>query len=84
MNHKTYAIINIDTLTQNMLEESVNSDKEYRLSLDKNLVILKFKIKHPNSLSGIKKYSHVEILIFLNQNIIQWNRDLPLQMWQTS
>lgn len=78
MNKKTYVIIDIDMVTEDILEKSISDEKNHRISLDKKFIILKFKIKHPNSLSGIKKYEHAEVLTFLNQNLAQWDRDLPL------
>jgi len=73
MIHTYFVIIAVDLITDTMIKESIGDGKFLRKSLDKTNVILKFNSQYPNSMGGIKKYNHVEILEFLETNSTDWN-----------
>ena len=76
MNEATYIVIDVDLITNDMVNESICSESTYRKSLDGTKAILKFNVKHPNSMVGVVKYTHEEILIFLSENSVDWNGEV--------
>lgn len=71
-----YVVINMDLITDDMINESLNTESSFRKSLDGTQAILKFNTLHPSSMSGFIKYDHAKMLQFLTNNIIEWNRSL--------
>lgn len=72
-----YVVLNDLDITFDMVEESVNGHETYRRTLDGTQSILKFNKKHPNTMSGRIKYTHIEILQFLTTNSVTWENTQP-------
>jgi len=62
---RSYVIINIIDITDEMIHDSLNTEQSYRTSLDGTKAVLKFPTPHPNVMSGHIKYSEEEILEIL-------------------
>lgn len=60
---KTYIIVNIEDLTDSMVEISLSALDTLRYTLDKSKVILKFSTPFPDVMAGHLKYTHAEILV---------------------
>ncbi len=72
-----YVVLNEVDVTHAMVEESVNGHDTYRKALDGTQSILKFNKRHPNEMSGRLKYTHTEILQYLEMNSISWAATKP-------
>lgn len=57
-----YCIIPVEDITNEMIDEAINSSDTLRYSLDGALAILKFDTPFPNSAKGHQKYSLEDIL----------------------
>lgn len=68
----TYIVIDVDLITNDMINESIGNETSFRKSLDDTKAILKFNVRHPNSMAGYVKYTHTEILTFLTDSILEW------------
>lgn len=68
----TYAVIDTNLITNDMINESIGNETSFRKSLNKARSILKFNVRHPNSMAGKTKYTHAEILQFLIDNSGDW------------
>lgn len=71
-NTATYVVIDVDSIIQDMIEESIGNENSFRKSLDGTKAILKFNTKYPNTMKGYRKYNHKEILQFLTNNVSDW------------
>jgi len=71
--NSTYVVIDLNMVTALMIEEGIGEEDTVRQSLDGSKAILKFSTKYPNTMSGFKKYTHTEILQFLQDNTLTWN-----------
>ena len=69
---KYYVVINMNDITQEMLDESVHTCDHFRKSLNCDCAILKFKSKYPNTMGGYKKHTLEEIHQFISDNAIDW------------
>jgi len=58
---KTYCIINIEDVTMEVFDESVEQCNTFRKSLDGTKAILTFLTPHPTSMRGVKKYNLAEL-----------------------
>jgi hypothetical protein len=72
MIHKTYIVIPVDDITEAMIQESCHTAYTFRKSLDGSQAILKFCMSYPNTMAGYHKYSHSEILAYLELNKGDW------------
>jgi hypothetical protein len=70
--YQTYIVINENDITESILKESTNTADMYRLCLDRTLAVLKFAERHPDCCVGLKKYTHDEILAYLETNSADW------------
>lgn len=64
----TYVIIDVDLIINDMVNEAINNENSYRKSKDGTKAILKFNIKHPNTMPVYVKYTYEELLVFLDNN----------------
>lgn len=69
---KTYVIIPTDDITEDMIAESCHNNYAFRTNSDGSDAILKFCAAYPNTVAGYPKYSHNEILQYLEDNKIAW------------
>lgn len=69
----TYVVIDTDLIINDMINESIGNESSYRKSLDRSKSILKFNLKHPNTMAGYTKYTGLEILQFLSDNTLDWD-----------
>jgi hypothetical protein len=63
---KSYIIINIEDITDQMIHDSLNTPSSFRTSLDGTKAVLKFPTAFPDIMSGQIKYTHEEILEILD------------------
>lgn len=68
----TYVVIPTVDITDDMVDESQNGPYSIRSSLDGTQSILKFATLFPKSVKGYVKYTHAEILQFLEDNKAAW------------
>ena len=76
---KTYYVIGAFKLEDEMIDQSLNSETSFRLSLDCSKAILNFGTKFPYSMAGkdiIGKYNHAGIIQYLKDNDIEWNEGI--------
>jgi len=69
---QTFIIIPENDVTEMMIMCSLNNENTYRKSLDGTLAILKFDHAHPDCAAGLVKYTHEEILLYLEDNEGVW------------
>lgn len=72
MIEKTYIIIKVKDIINNMIEESYHTNDSFRRSLDGTEAILKFCCRHPNTMGGYIKYNDSEIKDYLDVNKSDW------------
>jgi len=58
-----------------MINESIGDEDSFRKCVDGSKGILKFNTKYPNTMSGFTKYNNVEIIQFLKDNALAWERN---------
>lgn len=71
---QTFVVIDIDFITNSMIDESKNLATTFRRSKDSTQAILKFDTRFPESMQGFKKYTQEEILNYLSANSAQWEQ----------
>lgn len=74
---QTYVTLDEDAVIDDMIEESLGTETSYRTSIDGTKAILKFNVKHPNTMSGKTKYTHTEFLQYLSDNSVTWEAAGP-------
>ena len=73
---RTYVIILEKDVTDMVIICSLNSEGTYRKSLDGTQALFKFDHPHPNCCAGDIKYTHSEILDYLETNSIDWKEEV--------
>lgn len=56
-----FCIVKVIDITDDMIQESVNTQDSIRLSIDSQYGLLKFNLRFPISMKGYKKYTKSEI-----------------------
>ena len=75
-NNITYIIVTADKLNDINFNEVVEEKKTIRYNLDNTEFIVKFKGDVPSDLKEYKKYTHSEIIKFINNPDNGWIKNI--------
>ena len=71
--NRKYIVINLSDVTDEMIDNALESRDSLRLSLDGSKTILKWDGETPDCFDGINTYTHTEILEELAKS--DWSKD---------
>jgi len=73
LNNKTYILIDKVDITQTILSLSSQTASSIKYSQCCTKAILKFSSPYLDELKGIQKYTHEQILQYIEDNEMMWN-----------